>query len=44
MKITDQISLTTYYLSSIIFQCLSYPFLTIQRRLECRSKEAFGLY
>ena len=44
MKITDQISLTTYYLTSIIFQLLSYPFLTVQRRLECRSNEQFGLY
>jgi len=35
MKLTDQIDIYTYYGQSLLFQTLAYPFLTIQRRLEC---------
>lgn len=38
LKITDQMDLKYYYGQSILFQTLAYPFLTVQRRLECRSK------
>lgn len=32
--------MTQYYAITLLFQSLSYPFLTIQRRLESRSKLA----
>ena len=35
---TDSIDIKTYYAQNILFQTLAYPFLTVQRRLECRSK------
>ncbi|TNV71969.1 hypothetical protein FGO68_gene13874 [Halteria grandinella] len=43
MKMTDQISVYSYYGQSILFQTLAYPFLTVQRRLECMSKMGYGL-
>jgi hypothetical protein len=37
LKLTDQLSLTSYYLTTLAFQTLAYPFLTLQKRLESRS-------
>ena len=37
MKLTNELSVGTYYFTVVLFQTLSYPFLTMQRRLECRS-------
>ena len=37
LKVKDEIDLTTYYLTTLVFQTLSYPFLTVQKRLEARS-------
>lgn len=38
LKITDQVTLASYYGVNIFFQTLAYPFLTVQRRLEVRSQ------
>lgn len=35
LKLTDQISMTSYYLQIIASQTLAYPFLLMQRRKEC---------
>jgi len=43
LKLTDQVSTTSYYMTTIVFQALAYPFLTIQRRQEARSAQKFGL-
>ena len=37
MKVSDKISLTSYYGTAIVFNTLSYPFLTLQRRREASS-------
>ena len=38
LKMSDELSLTQYYGSTLAFQTLAYPFLTLQKRLECRSR------
>ena len=43
MKLTDQLTLASYYGTAILFQTLAYPFLTIQRRLECRSNARIAM-
>jgi hypothetical protein len=39
LKVTDEIDLKTYYATTLFFQTLSYPFLTVQKRLEARSSQ-----
>ena len=34
MKITDQVTIASYYGQAIVSQTLAYPFLTVQRRKE----------
>eukprot|EP00347_Sterkiella_histriomuscorum_P016067 403354614 len=43
LKLKNDMDIYTYYAQSIFFQSLAYPFLTIQRRLECQSKLGYGL-
>jgi len=38
MKFTDQIGYLEYFGQAILFQTFAYPFLTVQRRIECMSK------
>ena len=39
-RLTDQVTLSTYYGTALLFQTCSYPFLTMQKRLECRSAQS----
>ena len=39
LKISDQITWASYYGMAALSQTLAYPFLTVQRRLEARSKQ-----
>ena len=39
-RFNNEMSLPIYYGVTILFQTLSYPFLTVQKRLEMRSKIA----
>lgn len=40
---TDKINIYTYYGQIILFQTLAYPWLTVQRRIECMSKVGVGM-
>jgi len=37
LRLSEEISYLSMYGTAFVFQFMAYPFLTIQRRLECRS-------
>ena len=44
LKVQDEITYFSMYSAALVANLLSYPFLTVQRRLECRSAQSTSMF